>query len=61
MIFSIDTDNRQGEGIEFYEAMSMMAYPYSKLKAGKYRSVITGYFSDTPNARSMMYAEFEIE
>ena len=48
-----------GEGLEYYQTMCEMAYPDFKL--GKYRAVITGYFSDTPNVRSMMYAEFEIE
>ena len=48
-----------GEGLEYYQTMGKMAN--SDFKPGKYRAVITGYFSDTPNVRSMMYAEFEIE
>ena len=48
-----------GEGLEYYQTMGEMAN--SDFKPGKYRAVITGYFSDTPNVRSMMYAEFEIE
>lgn len=48
-----------GEGLEYYQTMGAMAYP--DFKAGKYRAVITGYFSDAPDVRGMMYAEFEIE
>ncbi|MGN0554011.1 MAG: hypothetical protein ACI4I1_11540, partial [Oscillospiraceae bacterium] len=48
-----------GEGLEYSQTMGAMAYP--DFKVGKYRAVITGYFSDAPDVRSMMYAEFEIE
>ena len=48
-----------GEGLEYSQTMGAMAYP--DFKVGKYRAVITGYFSNAPDVRSMMYAEFEIE